>query len=450
MTNSPPTLRRAAMLMIASSFLVPAAGLLTAPVLARALSTDGRGEFAAALAPSLLMLAAATLGLPDALTYHLAKQPRFTREALKWSTMTTLALGVVCLAVIWLVLDFLSGGSRELSRLIMLAAAFAVPALVINVFRGAATGRQMWNRVAAERIVNAVLRVVGFGLLFVSHDLTVLAAVLVGVVVPIVAGVVYWPLLRRSDHLADIDDSETEVGELGGSRSVLSVLVAFGSKIWLGSVASMLLNRIAPLLMTPLSTVEDLGLYSVATTISDVPLIVALAVQGALFGVNSKARDAEQITGMSRLTLLAGLGGCIVMGSTLPFWIGPLFGREFLPALVPTLILLASALVCMPGLSASTGLSAWGRPGLRSIGLAVTLVANLVTFVLLVPTLGVYGACWTSLVSNLVFSVFTVLACRRIMNVTARSFFLVRASDVRRAWHEGVLVLRRFRPATKR
>lgn len=439
--------------MTASSFLVPAAGLVTAPILARALSTDGRGELAAALAPSALMLGAATLGLPDALTYHLAKQPQFTRKALKWATLITLALGLVCLLATWLALDFLSAGSRTLGQLILLSAALTVPALAVNVLRGAAMGRQMWNRVAVERLIITSIRVLSFGLLFIASDLTVLAAVLVNVITPIVAGVVYWPLLRRplappDDQTTTSDDGEGDVSDqLGGSRSVLSTIVSFGSKVWLGSVASMLLSRAAQLLMTPLSSVEDLGLYSVATTISDLPLVVALAIQGALFGVNSKARDAEQITATSRLTLLVAVVGCVVMGATLPFWITPLFGREFAPALVPTLMLLASALLCIPGLMASTGLSAWGRPGLRSLGLTVTLVANVATFVLLVPRLGVYGACWTSLVSNVVMSGFMIIACRRTLHVPATSFFLIRGSDVRRAWAEGMGVLRRIRPA---
>ncbi len=446
--------------MTVSSFLVPAGGLLTAPLLARALSTDGRGELAAAIAPAGLMLAAATLGLPDALTYHLAKQPLFTRAALKWATLITLSLGIVCLLATWLALDFLSGGSRTLGQLILLATALTVPALAVNVFRGAAMGRQLWNRVAVERVIITAVRVLGFGLLFLASDLTVLAAVLVNVVTPIIAGIVYWPLLRRpvapppdpllEGETADVEEVETPTGELGGARGVLPTLVAFGSRVWLGSVASMLLSRAAPLLMTPLSSVEDLGLYSVATTISDLPLIVALAIQGALFGVNSKARDADQITGTSRLTLLVALVGVVVMAGTLPFWISPLFGREFAPALVPTLMLLASALVCIPGLMAATGLSAWGRPGLRSLGLTVTLVANVATFVLLVPRFGVYGACWTSLVSNVVMSGFMIIACRKVLQVRATSFVLVRGSDVRRAWDEGMLVLRRLQPTRNR
>ncbi|WP_375422739.1 oligosaccharide flippase family protein [uncultured Friedmanniella sp.] len=438
-----PTLRRAVLLMTASSFLVPAAGLITAPILARALSTDGRGELAAAIAPAGLMLAAATLGLPDALTYHLAKKPGATRPALAWASLVTVGLGLVCLLATFLSLSFLSGGDASLGRLILLATALTVPALVVNVFRGAATGRQLWGAVAVERVIITSMRVVGFGLLFVGNDLTVLAGVLVNTVTPIVAGLVYWPLLRSPQevtHPAEVSpEGDPDAAE--EDRGTLATIVAFGSKVWLGSVASMVLARASQLLMTPLSSVGDLGLYTVASTVSDLPLIVALAIQGALYGVNSKTRDAGQLTATARLTLLVAFVGCVVLGSTLPFWIGPLFGAEFEPATVPSLMLLGSALICIPGLLAGTALSAWGRPGLRSLGLAVTLVANVSAFVLLVPPFGVYGAAWTSIISNVVLATFMVVNAARITGVPGRDFFQVRRSDVVRAWAEGQRVL---------
>ena len=55
----------------------------------------------------------------------------------------------------------------------------------------------MWGAVAAERLVNTLLRVLGLGLLWVLDELTVFTAVLVSCLSPIVAGLVYVRLLRR-------------------------------------------------------------------------------------------------------------------------------------------------------------------------------------------------------------------------------------------------------------
>lgn len=422
-----PTLRRAVLLTTATSFLVPAVGVLTQPILAHSLGVDGRGEFAAAIAPAGLAVAVATLGLPDALTFYLAKHPRLTRSALAWATAISVALGLVCLLVTAGFLPFLSTGDSLLGFLILLGMALTIPAFVVGVFRGAAAGRQQWATVAAERIINVTLRIVVFGTLFLAHELTVFTAVLVTCIAPVVAGVVYWPLLRVAPH--DAAEPTLEGG-------ILRPMLSFGSRVWLGAVASMLLSRVGQILMAPLSSVTELGLYSVAGTISDVPLIVAIAIQGALYGVNSRSTDATSLTGVTRLTLLLGFAGCAVLGGTLPWWIGPLFGREFAAATVPTIMLMVSALICIPGLMAATGIAAWGRPGLRSLGLGITVVANVAMFVVLVPLWGVYGACWTSILTNVFLTSYMVVVASRVMKVPPRDFVLVRAHDVARARHE--------------
>ncbi|GAB3196474.1 hypothetical protein GCM10027261_19270 [Geodermatophilus arenarius] len=440
-TGEPQTFRRALVLMTATSFLVPAAGVLTAPILARALDTAGRGELAAAQAPAALMLAVATLGLPDALTYHLAKRPGRTRAALSWGSLITSALGIVCVLVTWAALPFLSAGTRELGRLILLAAALTIPALVVGVFRGAATGRQMWGAVAAERLLTTLARVGGLVALWSFGELTVLTALLVGALTPVVAGVAYWRLLLPVP---------ADAGQRASSTELVKDLTSFGSKVWVGSIASMLLARVGQIFMVPLSSVEDLGLYTVASTISDVPLIVALAIQNALFGVNSKTTDAAQLTATTRATLLVGFGGCAALGVTLPLWIGPLFGEAFTAATVPTLMLLLSAVLCIPGLLAASGVAAWGRPGLRSLGLGITLVVNTVAFLVLVPLFGVYGACWTSLLNNVVLTTFMVIAASRVMGVPIGDFIAVRRGDLQRVCAEFLRLLRRLVPGRLR
>ena len=106
-------------------------------------------------------------------------------------------------------------------------------------------------------------------------------------------------------------------------------------------------------------------------------------------------------------------------------------------------MMLLSAVICIPGVMAATGVAAWGRPGLRSIGLSVTLVTNVAVFVILVPELGVVGACVTSILSNVVMTTFMVVAASRVMDQPASSFLLPRASDIALAEREGRHLVRK-------
>ena len=144
------------------------------------------------------------------------------------------------------------------------------------------------------------------------------------------------------------------------------------------------------------------------------------------------------------MTVLVGGVGCLVLGGTLPLWLKIVFGRDFGGAAVPTWMLMFSAILCIPGLMAAAGLSAWGRPGLRSIGLAVTLVANASALVLLVPPLGAIGASWTSIISNVVMSSFMCIAASRVMKVPAGDFLLVRPADVALVYRETVALVQRY------
>lgn len=441
-TSRGSSLRFAVILTTASSSLIPLVGLVTAPLLARTLSPDGRGEMAAAIAPAMLMLAVATLGLPESLTYHLAKRPHLTRQALAWSLLLTLSVGVATVGATWLAVPFLSDGDHGLADLILLASGVTVPALVVNVLRGAAIGHQLWRTAALERAIVTFWRLGWIVGLFVTDELTVSTAVLVVVTAPFIGGVVYIPMVSRRYHAPTPANYASE-NQVPLAAPVLRPLVTFGAQVWFGAVAMMLLARASQLLMVPLSSPRDLGLLVVALQFADVPLLLAFAIQGALFGVGSNVRNASQTTTTSRLTLLVAIVGCSLLAALLPFVIAPLFGSEFSAALVPAWVLLLNVLVLIPGLMAGSGLAAWGRPGLRSVGLVLTLVINLTAFTILVPRFGVVGACFGSLLTSSTQTTFMLFFARRVLGVRSRDYVLIRVSDLRRVGRElGVMAVR--------
>src|SRR5437868_3750154 len=57
-----------------ASLAVPAAAVLTGPILARELGPGGRGELAALIAPLMFATLVANFGIPEALTYTVARR----------------------------------------------------------------------------------------------------------------------------------------------------------------------------------------------------------------------------------------------------------------------------------------------------------------------------------------------------------------------------------------
>ncbi|MGI3783362.1 MAG: oligosaccharide flippase family protein, partial [Janthinobacterium lividum] len=368
-------------LVTGTSMLVPVVGLATAPLLTHALGVAGRGEAGAAMAPNLLIVGGATLGLPQALTYYLAKRPEHTKAALAWASGIAVVLGLVTLGGVWFARGYLSDRDAGLAQLMIIGTWLALPALVVGLLRGAATGRQLWGAVALERALNSVLRLILLAVLAGTGHLDVVNAVLVMCLAPVVAGLAYVGLRKPAEAIL-IDPAQT---------GVLNDLLGFGVKVWLGSVATMLMARMSQLLVTPLSSVEQLGLLLVAITISDVPYIVTQTIREVSFGVNSAESDSDRMTTTSRVTTLLAVSGSVVVAATLPLWIGFVFGSGFRGAIVPTWLLLLSSCIAVPGLIAGAGLDSVGKPGLKSAALAVALMTNVAGLFLLTPPLGAVG-----------------------------------------------------------
>ena len=413
--------QRAMTLVTASSMLVPVIGLATAPILTHSLGIAGRGSAGAAMAPNLLIVGGATLGLPQALVYVLAKSPLLTRVALLWACAVSLVIGIAALVGVAVGGTYLSDGDADLAHLMFVGAVLALPALVVGLLRGAATGRQLWASVALERTVNSVLRLLALSILGASGKLTVASAIFVMCGAPVVAGLVYLPLLKRPD-----DDGDTPQP----SGKVLPRLVGFGAQVWLGSVATMLMARLSQLLVTPLSTVEQLGLLIVAITISDVPYIVSQTVREVSFGVNSAEGNLPRLLTTSRVATLVAVVGSLVLGGTLPLWIARVFGPGFDAAIIPTWLLLGASCVAVPGLIAGAGLDSVGRPSLRSGALVTALLANFCGLLALTPHFGASGAALAALVSSLASTVFLVVAARRVLVTPASAFFVPKGADV--------------------
>jgi len=437
----PASMRRAMAFMTTTSVLVPVIGVASAPVLARALGVEGRGEVAAAMAPAALVVAVGTLGLPEALTYHLARRPEAARRALASSSAISLALGALCWTLSWAFADALTGGDSSLVGIMLVGTALALPTMVVGLLRGAAAGLQMWGTIAADRVLSSVLRLVVLLVLALAGLLDVRVAVVSMSLVPVLTGLVYWRVLRRRPPLPPDDPLLREgagAGETGRSqRPVTADVVAFGSRTWLGSVASMATGRVAQLLTAPLAGTTQLGLLVVAITISDVLFILVTAVRDALFGVSARVDDREQLMAISRSATLVGAVGAVAIGVTVPLWIGPVFGEQFTAATAPTWWLLLAAVTNVPGLMAGAGLGAWGRPGLRSASFVVALVVLLAGFVLLVPATGAVGAGIAAVASGTAMSVFAVAAAARLSGAPATAFVVPRRSDVAALGAEG-------------
>ncbi|AMB59581.1 oligosaccharide flippase family protein [Microterricola viridarii] len=398
----------------------PLAAFISAPILARVLGVDDRGEVAAITAPFLLAVSALTIGLPEAITYFASKRPASARRVLRQGTLMLAAVGLLgSLALLWLMPLLIPGVDGVTSACVALA---LIPSLVLGGVRGYAAGLGAWKQISIERTFGALARLAAVVALAWLDVLTIESASLAIAVTTFAGGICYIPLLlsRRSPR-----DAPDELGEIA-PRNLLS----FGSRLWFGSLAGVLLSRLDQTLMIPLSSPHQLGLYAVAVSVSEVTLVFNSAVRDVIFAAESGGTNEARLTLAARASTMLTFVMCAAVGILSTWWLAPVFGEEFAPAIAIVHVLLIGVVLGNPGSVAGAGLSARGRPELRSYALVVACIVNVGLVVLLVPTLGAMGAAIATVAGNTAAGGMCIFWMRRVFGVPVLEFLGVRWSDV--------------------
>jgi O-antigen/teichoic acid export membrane protein len=270
---------------------------------------------------------------------------------------------------------------------------------------------------------------------YFTDSLTPLVATIAVAAIPVVGGTVYLRILRKGD---------TEVPDLVDEARYRGIL-RYGSRVWIGSISGILLSRLDQTLLTPLAGTFELGLYVVAVSISELPLIINSAVRDVTFVTDAAKRDDERLTASARISTLLCLVAGVFIGASMLWWLPLLFGKDFGDSIPVAIILLVAVVFGTPGSIAGSGLSARGFPALRSWSLAIACILNIIGLIVLAPVLGAVGAALATLLGNLVSSNLNLIFMQRKFGLHVWRFYGIRRADWATMMRFGRTLLRRGR-----
>lgn len=420
-------------LVAIGNLAAPLAGIIVSPIIARQLGVEGRGDVAAATAPVLLATAVMTLGIPEAVTYYVARSQRLLRSILRFGAIVLVISGIVSSAAIILFAPILSDGRGSLTAAIIIAAAAVIPSMAVGALRGAAAGRAYWGLVASEKYVLAILRTGAVVVLAIAGHLSVISASIAIAYSPAASGVVYV-LLYRGRRL------DTQQQPL-----VKSEFFRFSMSLWLGSIAAILLARLDQVLMTPLSNSEQLGFYAVAVNIAEAPLMISLAVRDVLLSSDARDPSESRIYQASRVSLIVVGLSAVALVLSFPLIFNVIFGSEFWASSWSVIVLLLSVVLGVPGSIVGAVLISRGSPKLRNYAIGVAAVINTITVVLLVPPLGALGAAIATLVGSLVATAASITFGVRCVGLKFVPLVAVSPSDFTLLWQSLMVIRNRGR-----
>jgi O-antigen/teichoic acid export membrane protein len=322
------------------------------------LGPDGRGHLAATLQPLTVADAFAAFGLPMAVTYFVARG--VDRRVI---VRASLIVGFVSSAIVLVALALYVPAVSDRTGLssLTLHILWTTPAIGVAI----AVRRSFWQGsgevsiLDAERALGSLLRlavvVALFGLGFTSSGPFAVAYLAAGI---LASSVLMKRLPRRRMR---------NPAEPSAAAVTTNSIVRFSAAAGIGTIAIAINNRIDQAVLPAMVSSHDLGLYAVAVTVAELPVVITVVTSRNLF--------TESSNGSSRSTLLqtAGLGLVAVASISLILIAvaGPLisivFGSEFEGAIAVLRILSASTAISFVAVAAVTVAAGKGRPAWSSL-----------------------------------------------------------------------------------
>lgn len=330
----------------------PAVGLITAPVLARALGPEGRGTLAAVLQPLTLADSLAAFGVPVATTYFIARKYSARRVSrmgyvgvLVLSIVAFTALGAYAIAVLPK-----HGLDPKVTTLLYVS---VIPGALIAIRRAMWAGVARWTLLDGERLMTALSR----GLVIIALGIAGVSSAVLFATGPIVFGLTVSLLLWKRYPVEP-------AGCLAPKRSRFASYAALSG---LSAVATTASARIDQALLPVFASSASLGQYAVAVTVAEIPLVIGLVLARNLLTEAANGQPARMLV----KTCLLGLGATCavaaviyVVTSTL---VPKIFGAEFVPAAAVSQVLLLGAVATVATNAACAVLNGRGAPQLAML-----------------------------------------------------------------------------------
>lgn len=374
-------------------------GMLTGVLVARLLGPDGRGELAAAVIWPSLINGIVGFGQGQSVTYFSGKLREDAGRVMGTALVIGLFQGLLGYLIGWLLIPIVLSAQNssviDMSRWYLLIVLVGI-GISYSTFVLQGSARFLaWN---ISRIIGSVcyLAVIAtYWLLDIHEPMEVIWAMIATSLLPPVVGVVW---LLRSEAVRFRSD-------------LVRPLLDYGGRSWLASIPAMMNARLDQLIMSLFIAPTALGYYAIAVVWAGITLPVSSAIANTAFAHvvgASTDRDSHPIAVRAfRYGLFANLIAAGALGISTPLLLPVLFGSQFMPSVVPAIVLVVASVPSGMNYILSDSLRGLNRPLEPAIAEGVGLLMTGLGLAILLPILGIVGAAIASLLSY--FTTFVVL-----------------------------------------
>jgi len=424
----------ATLAVIADVVPLIAAGALSI-VLARAVGPEANGSFALVNTVLNMIVLITSLGLSAGLTYEVSHRGWSSGHAVHESYRFAALAGAVGagagLAFFALTRDSVfSGVDSE----VVLVPLLATPAFLAWQFASSIVlGADRYEAYAALQTANAlILLLVGGGLALAFH----VRGAVIGLAASGVVCAALGAWLGRSRQRRSAGDSSPSQPD--SMRRALR----FGLQTWVANVLQQVNYRFDLILLGGFATTADVGLYSVAVTLTGLAWVLPHGLQMVLFP-RTASLDAAAVEGRlaqdeSDQAVLRGTRHSVLLLVPAGVMVGLLiavvpliYGSEFNQTVALGFILLPGVLALGVGKVLGSVVAGRGAPRYNLYTSLIVVVISVALYLVLIPSFHEWGAAAASSASYLATTVIAAVFFRRVVGVPLGRALIPTRADLR-------------------
>ncbi|MEZ5197424.1 MAG: oligosaccharide flippase family protein [Bacteroidales bacterium] len=390
-------------------------------ILTRLLGPEGRGIYAAIIVVPMIVLSFAELGIRRSSIYHIGKK-EFSDQDLISSLMFTMLLSTGLGAVICIFFfSFVNNPEFTIPLIIM-----AVMRIPVRLVRQYASGVFMGKEQFGLSIIVQWLYIFSY-LFFIILFLWVMRLDVLGALMAMVVSNVV-----ASGYAIYKVSREIKIS-MKFNSNVLKSLVKFGL-IYSAALFVMTLNiKVDILILGSLSTMEQVGFYSLATAIVS-NWQVPFSIGGLIISKSANSTDHNlmnfKIARLIRISFVVSLGMYSVLYFIVPYLISILYGSEFMASVQMVRILIPGILMLIIVRLMGNRLAGEGRPYIFMVISIPALIINIGLNYLWIPQFEGVGAAMATVVSYSFLAIFGLIIYSRVVKMPVREIFRFQRGDM--------------------
>jgi O-antigen/teichoic acid export membrane protein len=408
---------------LGSNLTVTACNLIIGVLLTRILGAAGFGLYSSIIVIPIMVIGFTQLGIRRSAIYHIGN--KMLPEDHIVSALFILLLYTSTLSILICGFVYFFSATQPFDPLIIVLVLLTIPLLLSNVFAGGILLGKEDIKLASLINAGPTLITLALTVVFVwVLRLSVLGAFLaIAVANLIMVFFTYRIILIKFKYNITWKYHE------GIMKSMIKLGLVNAIAIFI-----MQLNyRLDVLMLKKLSTLEEVGFYSLAMQIAEQLWHIPYAIEMIVLSRSANTQDDKfvhrTVASIFRVSLLIGLFAGFLIFFVAPFLVPLIFGSEFNRSVPMIQTVLPGILVLVGFRILNSRLTGMGKPQIAIYTFAPALIINFVLNLFLIPRFGGIGAAWSTNISYAVGSFIFVIIYSRLVKMPIADIFRYRRSD---------------------